>query len=214
MKKLLIYMLCILAISCRPEENVEITVNGQVINRITGQPIPNVSVKLYNCENSSFYIGSCNTVSTVYTDNSGRFTFQYSKNAGRYYACEIYENNYRPSNSNYNINNKAELNSNIIQDVVLNIVPEVNIWLKINNISCFDTNDHFVLFRNNQITNYNFGGGFELNGCANFDQLDYADLPMGYNYFHWQVTKNSVTQNFYDTLYLEAFQDTVYTINY
>ena len=214
MKKILIYMLCIFAISCRPEENVEITVNGQVINRITGQPIPNAKVKLYNCENSSFYIGSCSTVSTVYTDVNGRFTFQYSKSPLRYYSCELNESNNYSSNPDYGINNRVELNSNSSQNIVLNVAPESKFWIKINNVSCFDINDHFIIYRQNQITNFNWGSPFELNGCDNYDNLGYSDILMGYNYFHWQVTKNSITQDYYDTLYLNPFQDTVYTINY
>lgn len=214
MRLLIILSFCISLFSCRREENVEITVNGQVVNRITGQPIANAKVKLYNCENSSFYIGSCNTVSTVYTDINGRFTFQYTKNPARYYSCELNENNYFPSDPDYNVVNRIELNSSAQQNITLNVIPESKLWMKINNISCFNTNDNFIIYRENQITNFNWGSPFELNGCANYDDLDYADYPMGNYYFHWQVTKNSITQDYYDTLYLDAFQDTIYTINY
>jgi len=214
MRLIIIFSLCISIFSCRREENREITVNGQVINRITGQPIPNVKVKLYNCENSSFYIGTCNTVSTVYTDMNGRFTFQYTKNPGRYYSCELNENNYYSSNPDYGINNRVELSSNSAQTIQLNAAPNCGIKLKIYNTSCFDTNDHFILFRQNQISNFYWGSPFEMNACTSHEGLSFGAFPMGNYYFHWQVTKNSVTQDFYDTLYLNAFQDTIYTINY
>ena len=214
MRWLIILFSCISLFSCRPEENVEITVNGQVINRITGQHISNVSVKLYSCENSSFYIGSCNTVSTVYTDNSGRFTFQYSKNPGRYYSCELNESNYYSSNPDYGINNRVELSASSTQTAHLNVVPNCGIKLKIYNTSCFDANDNFILFRQNQISNFYWGSPFEMDGCTSHEGLSFGAFPMGNYYYHWEVTKNSVTQNFYDTIYLNPFQDTVYTINY
>jgi len=41
-----------------------------------------------------------------------------------------------------------------------------------------------------------------------------VEVPMGKWFFEWQVTKNNITSNFYDTIFLSSGEQKFYEINY
>jgi hypothetical protein len=81
------------------------------------------------------------------------------------------------------------------------------------NVDCFDENDKFILYSSDDygvIPNI----PYELNGCISSISESYLRTVSGNVYYHWIVTKNSVTTEYFDTTYRAAFEEIEYTINY
>ncbi len=91
--------------------------------------------------------------------------------------------------------------------------PCAYLKLKIENVNC-EGGDLMVLYQGNQIGSFNFNQPWEHNGCAYWESNGYSDIPMGEQYYRWEVTRNGVTQEFHDTIYLEAGEYKFYEINY
>lgn len=52
------------------------------------------------------------------------------------------------------------------------------------------------------------------NGCYSYEGSEFSDIPMGGTYYKWEVTRNSLTETFYDTIHLNAGEYKTYEINY
>jgi hypothetical protein len=91
--------------------------------------------------------------------------------------------------------------------------PCAYLKLKIENVNC-EGGDKLVLYQGNQIGSFNFNQPWEHNGCAFWESNGYSDIPMGEQYYRWEVTRNGVTEEFHDTIYLEENEYKVYEINY
>lgn len=94
-----------------------------------------------------------------------------------------------------------------------------NMKLKINNVNCQGPNDHFKLYYlGRQVGGQGaiFNGGLTVDemGCYSFEWPEFSQVPIGERYYKWEVTKNSVTNVFYDTINLVENQYFVYQINY
>ena len=83
------------------------------------------------------------------------------------------------------------------------------------NIACFNANDQIIVNRFSEINDYT---GFiipaEYNGCEDYTTSDFISVPMGKWYFSWSVTKNGITNNYNDTLFLNAGENKYYEFNY
>jgi hypothetical protein len=94
--------------------------------------------------------------------------------------------------------------------------------LIINNSNCFDANDKLVLYRHDDLGTLNGDIGWVHDGCAHWetqggvdgDPVGYNSLPYGNVYYYWEVTKNSVTTVYYDTVYYGIGEFKTYEINY
>jgi hypothetical protein len=84
-----------------------------------------------------------------------------------------------------------------------------------NNINCINEFDQITVNRTTNLENY---VGFIIpavyNGCEDYTMPDFVQVPMGNWYFHWEVTKNGITNNYYDTLFLNAGEQKYYEFNY
>lgn len=54
----------------------------------------------------------------------------------------------------------------------------------------------------------------EYSECTDYTMPNYVEVPMGKWFFEWQVTKNNITSNFYDTIFLSSGEQKFYEINY
>jgi hypothetical protein len=54
----------------------------------------------------------------------------------------------------------------------------------------------------------------EGGGCYSFLASSFSSVPMGEIYWKWEVTRNSITNIYYDTIYLSPGEYKVYDINY
>lgn len=191
------------------------SINGQVINRMTGLPEPNVKLKFVECDNPYMHSPSCDILGYATTDNNGNFSFNYHNISYKYHYFMLHENGYMHSDTTYGIINEGSLTNGSSQTINLSVLPYSRIWHKIDNLNCFDSTDVVEIYHTNDILNYQeFPNPWSHYGCANFESMNWEEVPMGNNYFHWRVTKNNIVQDFYDTLYLAPGQDTIYQIAY
>jgi hypothetical protein len=94
-----------------------------------------------------------------------------------------------------------------------------NMKFKIKNINCQGPNDHFKLYYlGRQVAGQGtlFNGGLSVDelGCFDFEWPEFSQVPIGERYYKWEVTKNSITNTFYDTINLSENQFFIYEINY
>ena len=84
----------------------------------------------------------------------------------------------------------------------------------IENLNCQGASDHMVYFLKNSVNSLGSSNGWEFNGCALFNGTSYSKVPIGHYYHEWHVTKNGVTNIFYDTTYLQENEYKIYNLNY
>jgi hypothetical protein len=84
------------------------------------------------------------------------------------------------------------------------------------NINCGGAADTMRVYTQHSILEYlNFNNSewFHL-GCANYQATSFSNVPMGQFIHKWLVTRNGLTETFYDTIYLEAGEYKTYNIDY
>jgi hypothetical protein len=83
------------------------------------------------------------------------------------------------------------------------------------NINCQNSNDHIIVKRYTNLDDYS---GFiidaEYDGCNDYIMPNFTVVPMGQWIFEWEVTKNNITSNFSDTIFLNAGEQRYYEFNY
>jgi hypothetical protein len=84
--------------------------------------------------------------------------------------------------------------------------------MKIKNINCINSSDNISITMDNQIHSLT-QVPWNLGGCQDFTSAT-TDVPFGNYYFKWEVTKNGITNTFYDTVFIPRAQTYTYTINY
>lgn len=97
--------------------------------------------------------------------------------------------------------------------------PCAYLKLKIENVNCVGPDDNFKLYYmgrqvGGQGSNIVGALAREGDGCYQYESSSFSDVPMGEIYYRWEVTRNGVTEEFHDTIYLEESEQKVYEINY
>jgi hypothetical protein len=84
---------------------------------------------------------------------------------------------------------------------------------RIANINCQGSSDYMILYTSNQINSLD-ANGWEFFGCNGYYTEDYSTVPIG-KYFHkWIVTKNGVTNTYYDTVSVGENEYITFDVNY
>jgi hypothetical protein len=87
----LLFLLPLLFSCKRPDGDT--LIEGQVVDKITGQPVPNSTLSLYRSTGSSSTLTSGFTLEKEYpTDGSGKFGFQYEGSKGESYYLRAWDN--------------------------------------------------------------------------------------------------------------------------
>lgn len=88
--------------------------------------------------------------------------------------------------------------------------------LNINNVNCSGQLDAFKLYHLGSDVGYlNLDAPIKIGeGCYSYIGSFYSDVPMGQRFYKWEVTRNGLTETFYDTIYLNAGEYKTYEINY
>ena len=97
--------------------------------------------------------------------------------------------------------------------------PCAYLKLKIENVNCEGPDDNFKLFYEGRQVGGQGSGivGAQMrdeDGCYFHEASSFSDVPMGERYYRWEVTRNGVTEEFHDTIYLEEGEQKVYEILY
>jgi hypothetical protein len=83
----------------------------------------------------------------------------------------------------------------------------------ITNVNCQGTSDYMILKTSNQVNSLG-ATGWEFFGCNGYVGDHFSEVPFGKYYFEWEVTRNNITNTYYDTIYLSPGEYKTYDINY
>lgn len=205
MKKLfLILIIGTLFFSCKKERTFHITAK----NAVTGEPYPGLSYNIERSWSGSFE-NKYKTVGSGVLDENGEvyFTKRLHKNSS--YSISVAA----PSNTCYM--NSSDLHAGGEKNFKAEFEFAECAYLKqnITNINCIDVNDYMVLYSDNQI--HSLGNiPWEFYGCDGYIQSHYSSVPEGEYFYKWEVTRNNITNVFYDTIYLSKGEYRIHEINY
>ncbi|MEX1002855.1 MAG: hypothetical protein WDZ35_12125 [Crocinitomicaceae bacterium] len=187
-----------------------VKINAQ--NYITGEPIEDVYCGVYTQKGGILNSGVeeldvSNTENGVY-----EFGFKAKKNKTYWAEAAIDIDKYYT----VQFSNFMNLSNGEVNEFDFELVPEAELRMKITNMNCVNDSDKIVVYLSNiDVPSYN---GYSANpdpyyGC--FDNTtSYNSIPTGRYAFEWHVTKNSVTEIFYDTLHLQEGDKVTYEILY
>ncbi|PWH84762.1 hypothetical protein [Brumimicrobium oceani] len=207
--KHLLYIVLILffATSCKKKTSVVI----QAQDYITGDGTAYAGQEYAVSETwTPFYETKSKIVAEGFLDDNGKASFNLKMNRNRRYILGVSE----PENICYGGLVQHYLNHDKSNMVDFKYAECAYIKLKIDNINCQGPSDEMLLFQGNQIGNFDFNYPWEHNGCAFWESNGYSEVPMGEQYYKWEVTRSGITEIFYDTIYLQEGEQKVYEINY
>jgi hypothetical protein len=213
MRVIFILSICILFASCGKKKTIVITAtNGATGERYVGLQYSVVSTLISATDGKS-----TKTVASGVLDVNGEASFQLRAKQGRTYAVRVVA----PENNCYNENSTIFFGSPNDKNGHFDFVfaPCAYFKLNINNVNCQGATDYFKLYyMGRQVGGQGSGivGALskEGGGCYSFLASSFSSVPMGEMYWKWEVTKNSITNIYYDTIYLSPGEYKVYDINY
>ncbi len=206
MKRILVFiLLSLLIVACKKKSTVHITAR----NAVTGEPYAGLSYNIERSVSGSFE-NHYKTVASGVLDENGEavITKRFSKN----WSHEVSIGS--PDNTCYSNNNSFYFSGGENIDCDFKFAECAYMKLKIENVNCQGANDKIILYQGNQVGSFNYSQPWEHDGCALWESNGYSDIPMGEQYYKWEVTRNNVTTTYYDTLYLNAGEYKTYDINY
>ncbi|MCB0478288.1 MAG: hypothetical protein KDC84_09000 [Crocinitomicaceae bacterium] len=218
-KSLSIFFILLL-FSCA-KDGKNIYVEGRVVNPVTGEGIPNITLDLRKKVPDPGGSGSdSKTVKTVLSDQNGYFTIAHNGSLFNSYIIHMSNSNgigYHvagwkdasgTSIGGYNL----EVDKGQYMNVRYELVPYAEFKVDAYNVNCFDQTDTMLLYKQNQIGSLQ-EGPWIYPGCNSF-LGGYNKVPMGKIYFSWHVIRNGITNIYSDTIYLDEGEQETFTINY
>src|SRR5690554_1603352 len=204
MKYLIFIIVLFSFMSCKKKTMIKVHVE----NVATGAPY--INQLIYIREDSQWADKPNSTVYEGYTDNNGMLfiEFKYRKDA----KYSIFIN--LPDNYCYIHSLSYPINQEKTNDIHFRLDACAQLKLKIDNVNCQGAGDEMVLFQGNQVGNFDFNQPWEHDGCAFWVSNGYSNVPMGEQYYRWEVTRSGNTETFYDTIYLQEGEQKLYEINY
>src|SRR5690554_7473685 len=205
-----------LLLSCNKRRQVDI--EGRVYNPVTQEGIAGAELWLLKSGPITEFYGGYERVETVYSDANGNFKVNVKSAKaeilrlgdmhGEYYNIGWYKNGSKlPSDL------PVQQGKNMKADFYA--VPYGGIQLNINNVNCLNSDDYFVLYAEGiQVDNSINGFMTEGFGCYQYNPNSYTKVPMGKRYYRYEVTRNNITNIFYDTIFIGAGENKIYEINY
>ena len=208
MKYLTYILLMLFLLSCSKEGMIKV----KTINKVTGTPMPKVTIYVVeqfsnNDPNETVFIGE--------TNNNGDLVIDIKfKRNGKYTITQA-----QVENSCWHSDKSLSLEKTKNQNVIFEFAPCAQLKLKIENVNCEGAGDNFKLYYEGR----QVGGqgdnivGAQMrdeDGCYSFESTSFSNVPMGERYYRWEVTRNGVTEEFHDTIYLEEGEQKVYEILY
>jgi len=208
MKKIIfILLISLFFFSCKKKQTIHITAK----NAATGEPYPGLTYYVVTYKNVLKPYGGTKskTVATGTLDENGEayVTERLSKNNG--HGVRVVE----PENSCYNKNIQLYFSDETNFKAEFEFAECAYLKQNITNINCIDVNDYMVLYSDNQI--HSLGNiPWEFYGCDGYIQSHYSSVPEGEYFYKWEVTRNNITNVFYDTIYLSKGEYRIHEINY
>lgn len=209
-KIIFIIFISMFLLSCKKERTFHITAK----NATTGEPYPGLSFEIQRSWSGAFE-NHYKSVGSGFLDENG----------------EVYFTKRLHKNSSYSISVAPPPNTCYISDTDLHPGDETNfkaefefaecayLKLSIHNVNYINDNDYLKLYylgRQVGGQGENIVGAVIREGGGNYSYVgyDFSSVPMGERYYKWEVTRNNVTNIYYDTIYLNPGEYKTYEINY
>lgn len=232
MKKTTLILLLILVcqLSCSRKKDISIT--GTVTNMLTGRRLPNVEVRIDESYTKTWCIFGCtqdNTISNLFSDTNGSFGYSFTGKRKKEYVYKVHLNDINsviplpqwitdyvyPNPSYYYQIDKNDGND---VNISFNVVPAYFIRFRCNNVSPYDLNDSISVYYSNV---YETRKIIAIKGTYIYTVNYYSDrgtftpIPASDEIFlRWNVKKNNVSTDYYDTIPATPFDTLNYSINY
>ncbi len=216
--KIIFGLSLLFALSTCTKFGKNVTVKGRVLNPLTGEGIPDVDVVLIR-NTFGQLPGGIKIIKSVTTDANGNFElskFTLSQPVIRVDTRGLYYNIGWWNGDSYSTFQKYPVKIGKTMKMEYHAVPYGTMQIYYKNSACFDSNDQLKLyFDGGKYDNYMLNPGLftTLDGCI--DVLSSVIKgTMGEKYFHWEVTKNGITNTYYDTIFINENQNTILNVVY
>ena len=202
-------------IACEKKQsnyNLATQVRITATNYVTGTPFEDLRVYINIYDDHYFFIDGDEVIAdTVLSE--GYLDLNFNAHKSKHY--DYYVSFILPSNvSEVSMPTNQSLVKGELNEFNLSVIPDC--WISINllNTACFDDSDWLTM----EYDHIDYPEGTwphnDYNIGCDSKTIPVEQFPSGGFAFHWQVTKNSITNDYYDTLYVAAFDTVTYTINY
>jgi len=207
MRKLFyILMIGLLLTSCKKERTIHITAK----NAATGEPYSGLKYQIIR-QWSGPYEEKSKVVGSGELDTNGEVYFTKKLRKNDTYKITVEE----PENTCYNKNVNLYMGDEKNFEAAFEFAECAYLKFRYQNINCQNSNDHIKVKRYTNLDDYS---GFlidaEYEGCNDYTMPNFTEVPMGQWIFEWEVTKNNITSNFSDTIFLNAGEQRYYEFNY
>ena len=211
-----ISLFVIIAITSCTKFGKNVYVDGYVLNAITGEPVPNVSLRLYRKQiDWGDPLGTASkTLKSTTTDANGYYKAEHLSTPVNAVYIQMgggVEGGYvLVDGQNPTLIQKGKKNH-----VNFGIVPYGYLQINIHNTSCFDSNDELKIYRTHSIIGFydNVPNPAIYIGCIN-QTGNLNKAPMGWYKFNGTVTKNGIVTQKKDSIYLSEGESKVWNIDY
>jgi hypothetical protein len=218
MKFVSFYSLAIFCFCACTKLGKNVTIEGRVMNPITGEGIEGIELELLRT--TSGLPGGYKSVKSTRSNTDGSYEISKGGLAGYWLACrvpvEYYQigwvqngSNVTASTGNLTVKKGKKMHADFYA------VPYGKLQIVIKNNNCFDVNDELSIFRTHSIQDFYSGvpNPAIYTGCVNqVGNLNKA--PMGWYTYSGTVTKNGITTSISDSIYLEEDETEIWNINY
>lgn len=225
MKNIMYLLPLLILVGCK-EIGLKMTVEGKVINAVTGKPIEGVQIGLDGINPNPVCNNCWEHAALATTDANGEFSFEERTKAGWDYHCEIrddkdaqgitYLPDYDPNDGNGYSNYSQILDKYKHNKVEMRVVPEAELFLYMDNINYQSSADSITYYVHHQLLGDILGPSTIMGDYhSNRDPKRPGDkMPMGPVRIDWTVQRMGVKQVYSDSIYLQAGEKRVYEIKY
>ena len=201
----------LLFLSCKKENSKHWTeVNIKANNYLTGEPITDVACGVFYSKAGFFLNVETIALHEGFTEN-GQYSFGFKAKKNGFYQAEAaieYGKYYVINFSNYLYLDYGEVNN-----FQFDLVTYGYLNFDIKNTNCFDSSDQILVKRSSEI-GYNGYSDVIIDGCYEDSSAIFGKVPIGKWFIEWDVTKNSITNTFYDTIVLSQDEHRIYELDY
>jgi hypothetical protein len=204
MKIITFILLLISFVSCSKKEIIHVS----AINPVTG--VPYAGLRFTITEEKT---GTQEIFTKVYDsnlNNIGEALFEFKLKKNRSYKLNIET----PANNCYK--DPADITFAIQDesfDFKFELVPCAFLKLKINNANCLGADDIMNFQSKNSYSTFE-GWSSDRIGCYSYESPTYFQTASGWKIYNWKVNRNGITNEFFDSIYLEENQYYTFSIEY
>lgn len=191
--------------SCKKERTIHITAK----NAVTGAPYEGLTYYVVQEKTGGYGGEKFKTVASGTLDANGEAYFTKKLTKDYSYAVRVEQ----PANTCYNKQITYYFGDEGVFEAPFEFAECAYLKQNITNVNCQGTSDYMILKTSNQVNSIG-ATGWEFFGCNGYVGDHFSEVPFGKYYFEWEVTRNNITNTYYDTIYLSPGEYKTYDINY